>query len=85
MVRISPYFTRQPSYTDKTGGNPNYAMASLPGTSNSRVPLNTDHERGETKDEITTNVESSKEYSEEDLVSLLVKTLSCSFYTNHLA
>ena len=42
-------------------------MASLPGTSNSGAPLNTDHERDGTKD-----VESSKECFEEDLVSLLV-------------
>ena len=60
-------------------------MASLPGTSNSGAPLNTDHERGGTKGEITTNVESSKKYFGEDLVSLLVLTFSRSFYTNHLA
>ena len=49
-------------------------MASLPGTSNSGAPLNTDHERGGTKGEITTSVETSKEYFEEDLVSLLVSS-----------
>ena len=80
MARISPYFIWQSEYTDETGGNPNYAMASLPGTSTPVAP-----ERGGLKDEIKTNVESSKEYFGEDLVSLLVYTFSCSFYTNHLA